>query len=284
MTSSSLDMNTGTKGSSNCLVEMLLQQQSNVGPFTRWHLRRKFEVMEELFRRYLRPGSRLADIACGTGDALVLAAACVPDCEGWGLDMDEASLEVARQRMPTANFYYGDMRDPKELPKEYFDIVHEFGATFLSGSGWDVLARAYLALLNEGGILLWELPQRWSLAHVSYLLNLAPERANETKLKRIFRSLLPSKYRFESDASVASALQHAGYDYEILERLSIGNFYFPKKLQWILNWAWKYFGDEMFDTLDKATRVVWPRDVGYYLVIRKKSTASFPEKALSPKI
>jgi ubiquinone/menaquinone biosynthesis C-methylase UbiE len=279
MSSSSPDMPPSTKGSMNCLVDMLLQQQSNVGPFVRWHLRRKFQVMEELFRRYLRPGAKLADIACGSGDALVLAAACVPDCEGWGLDMDDPSLEVARQRIPGATLCHGDMGDPKELPTEYFDIVHEFGATFLSQCEWQVLARAYLSLLKEGGILLWELPQRWSLAHLSYLLTLAPPRANETKVKRIFRSFLPSKYRFESDASVKSALQLAGCNYEVLERLSIGNFYFPKKLQWILDWAWKCFGDRMFDILDRGARVVWPRDVGYYLVIRKTATiGSSPRK------
>jgi glycosyltransferase involved in cell wall biosynthesis/ubiquinone/menaquinone biosynthesis C-methylase UbiE len=269
--STPLDLHRATAGSMNGPVDILLQQQGSAGPFVRWHLRRKFHVMEELFRRYLEPGAKLADIACGTGDALVLASLCVADCEGWGLDMDDASLRQARQRIPAATLHHGDMHDPKELPKEYFDVVHEFGASCVA-RGWNVLARAYLSLLKDGGILLWELPQRWSLAHISYLLTPALKRtADETKLTRIFRSILPSKYRFESDASVLSALQMAGCDYEILERVSIGNFYFPKKLQWILDWAWRYFGDGMFDMLDKITRAVWRRDAGYYLVIRKRT-------------
>jgi len=269
MTTSTIDTGALATRSTDNLVEMLLQQQSHVRPFVRWHLRCKFQVMEDLFRRYLRPGAKLADIACGTGDALVLAAACVPGCEGWGLDMDDASLDIARRRLPTARLYYGDMRDPKELPSEYFDAVHEFGATFLASCEWHVLARAYLSLLKQGGVLLWELPQRWSLAHLSYLVSLAPQMPNESKLKRILRSLRPSKYRFESDESVMKALEMAGCDYEILERVSIGYFFFPKMLQWMLDWTSRYFGDQVFEALDKAAQAVWPKKIGYYLVIRK---------------
>jgi trans-aconitate methyltransferase len=269
-----------TSNSMNALAEVILQQQSDApGPFVRWHLRRKFCVMEELFRKYLTPGARLADIGCGNGNALVLASLCVADCESWGLDMDSASLDAARRRLPSAAFYQGDMHDPTALPKEYFDVVHEFGAAFLS-RGWDVLARAYLALLKDGGILLWELPQRWSLAHIAYLLSVAPKRtADETKFSRLLRSVLPSKYRFESDASVMAALQAAGCSFEIVERVSIGTFFCPKAFHWALDWAWKSFGDEMFERLDKATRIFWPRDIGYYLVIRKgKLTAPAPGK------
>jgi trans-aconitate methyltransferase len=255
----------------NGLAQLLLQQQQNApGPFVRWHLRQKFCVMETLFRKYLVPGTKFADIGCGNGDALVLASLCADDCEEWGLDMDCASLQVARQRVPKATLHRGDMHDPQALPKEYFDVVHEFGAAFLS-RGWNVLAQAYLSLLKDGGILLWELPQRWSLAHIAYLLNLAPKgTAEETKFRRLLRSMSPSKYRFESDKSVMLALEAAGCDFEILERVSIGNFYCPKVLHWTLDWAWKYFGDGMFDVLDRVTRSLWPRDAGYYLVVRKK--------------
>jgi trans-aconitate methyltransferase len=263
------------------LAEVILEQQrDDPGPFVRWHLRRKFCVIEDLFRRYLAPGTKLADIGCGSGDALVLASLCAPDCEQWGLDMDSASLKVARQRLPSARLYQGDMHDPAVLPKEYFDVVHEFGAAFLS-SGWDVLARAHLSLVRDEGILLWSLPQRWSLAHIAYLLSVAPKRtADETKFSRILRSFLPSKYRFESDASVTAALQAAGCNFEIVERVSIGTFYCPKALHWLLDWAWKRSGDEMFERLDRVTRKFWARDIGYYLVIRKgKRATSSPGKA-----
>jgi trans-aconitate methyltransferase len=232
--------------------------------------------MESLFRAYLAPGAKLADIGCGQGDALVLASLCSDRCELWGLDMDRNSLQVARKRIPAARLVEGDMHDLRPLPANYFDVVHEFGAAFLS-RGWNILAREYLSLLQDEGILLWELPQRWSLAHISYLLTVAPRSAaGETRLSRLWRSLLPSKYRFESDASVISALRGSGSDYEVLERVRIGSFYCPKIFHWMLDWAWNYFGDGLFDTLDRGTRAVWPRDIGYYLVIRKKARGSSP--------
>jgi len=226
--------------------------------------------MEQLFRKYLPPHAKIADLGCGRADALVLASLCVEDCELWGLDMDAAGLADGRRRLPQAKLFEGDMHNPASLPHEYFDVVHEFGAAFLS-RGWDVLARSYFSLLRDDGILLWELPQRWSLAHIAYLLNLAPKNSpGESKLRRMFRSLLPGKYRFESDASVAHALQNAGCDYEIVEKVRIWCFFCPKFLQPALNWAWQYLGDDLFDRLEKVTRWVWPKDAGYYLVVRKK--------------
>ena len=82
---------------------------------------------------------------------------------------------MARERVAAATLHQGDMHNPRTLPKGYFDVVHEFGAAFLS-RGWSILAREYLSLRHDGGILLWELPQRWSLAHISYLLTVAPRR------------------------------------------------------------------------------------------------------------
>lgn len=243
-------------------------------PFVRWHIRRKLHVMEHLFRKYLVPNAKFADMGCGSGDALMMASRCAVDCELWGLDHDPDSLGIALQRMPGARLLHGDMHDPSAMPKEYFDVVHEFGAAFLS-RGWNVLAREYLSLLKHGGILLWELPRRWSFAHIAYLLTVATKRtANESEFSCLLRSFLPSKYRFESDKSVMLALQNAGCDYEILEKVSIGYFYCPKMLRWILDWAWKSFGDSMFDRLDRVARFLWPRDAGYYLVIRKKALRS----------
>ncbi len=254
------------------LAEVLVhQQRPDPGPFVRWHLRRKFCVMEELFRKYLAPGAKLADMGCGKGDALVLASLCVSGCEEWGLDINCADLQVARQRIPSAILCQDDMHDPRTLPKEYFDVVHEFGAAFLS-RGWGILARVYLSLLKDEGILLWELPQRWSLAHISYLLTVAPKRKpDDTRFNRLLRSFLPSKYRFESDESVTRALRASGCGYEILERISIGTFYFPALLHFVLDWAWRYFGDGLFELFDRATHHLWPRDIGYYLVVRKKA-------------
>lgn len=257
------------------VIEALLSHQPDVGPFVRWHLRRKFRVMAAIFRTYMAPNTRFLDMACGTGDGLVLASVYQPESEIWGLDIYPPDLEIAKARTPHANLVEGDMLNP-DLPREYFDVVHEFGAACMV-RGWDKLAKVYLSLLREGGILLWELPQKWSTAHVSYMLSVAPKiTAADTKFRRILRSFLPSKYAFESDAAISQGLEAASCVYEILEKVPIWHFYYGGLLCGALDLGWKFGGDGLFDWLDKATSRVWPRYAGYYLVIRKKGPAHNP--------
>ncbi len=227
------------------------------------------------------PGCRFVDMGCGSGDALVLANMCHDGCELWGLDIDENSIEIARRRLPSAKLHRGDMHDPSSLPKGYFDVVHEFGAAFLSHD-WRILAKSYLSLLRDGGVLLWELPQKWSTAHISYLLHRAPKRtAADTIIKRIIRSFSPSKYRFESDREVVEALQASGFEYQILERVPVCYFFCRGVTSHALDWAWKFGGDGVFENLDRATGTIMGRSSGYYLVIRK-GMAKQKEHELQP--
>lgn len=240
--------------------------------FVRWHLRGKFAVMERLFCTFITPTTKLIDIGCGDGDALVMARRCDPGCELWGLDIDAGSIRTAASRVTTARFIQGDMHDAASLPHNYFDIVHEFGAAFLSRS-WATLARVYFLLLRDNGILLWELPQRWSLAHLSYLLRPAPRRSDGT-FSRFMRSLSPGKYRFESDRQLREALDSTGCDYEIMECVPLWYFFCRGFIRSLLDRAWWYTGDRMFDVVDHLLARIWPRSAGYYLVIRKKGRAA----------
>jgi ubiquinone/menaquinone biosynthesis C-methylase UbiE len=219
--------------------------------------------------RYLAKNTKFLDIACGTGDALAVAASCSPEAELWGLDIDLPSLEVCGQRVPRAILRQGDMHSPNCLPPGAFDVVHEFGAACMA-RGWDLLAKSYFSLLRDGGVLIWELPQRWSAAHISYLLTLAPRAdENESKVRRILRSFSPSKYRFESDRSLLRALKATGCNYEVIEKVHIWYFYWGKPISSLLNVFARAFGDAVFEFIDGVTGLIWPRQAGYYLVLRK---------------
>ena len=75
----------------------------------------------------LRPGMRVLDIGCGTGDVALLAATMVaPDGEVLGIDLDESALQLARHRaarqgLANAQFYGCDFR--KYASYEHFDAV-----------------------------------------------------------------------------------------------------------------------------------------------------------------
>jgi SAM-dependent methyltransferase len=91
-------------------------------------------VVEALFRPvYERvidetavgPGTRLLDVGCGPGLAAQLAAArgaCVA-----GLDAAEASLAIARERIPAGDFRQGEMEE-LPWPDGTFDVVTSFNA------------------------------------------------------------------------------------------------------------------------------------------------------------
>jgi trans-aconitate methyltransferase len=258
------------------VAEEAISYRLRTGPFIRWHLKTKFQAMEKLFRKHLTPNVRFVDMGCGNGDTLVLASLCEPQSEIWGMDIYPPDLEIAHRRLPNARLAIGNMLNPAAFPKGYFDIVHEFGAAYLVPD-WRALARNYFSLLKIGGVLLWELPQKWSTGHISYLLSLAPKITDaDTQIKRILRSFSPRKYTFESDAVVMRALEESGCDYEVLERVPIWHFYCRGILCKCADVAWTLGGDEMFERCDRFTSHIWPRYAGYYLVVRKKSA---PERA-----
>ena len=93
------------------------------------------------------------DVACGDGDGLVLAKRVRPDADLWGMDVDLLSLRQAKRRVPNAKLYAGDVYHLDQLPDSRFDVVHEYGLTYLL-ERWDVAVRHYLRLVRPWGVLL----------------------------------------------------------------------------------------------------------------------------------
>src|SRR6201990_1188149 len=71
-------------------------------------------------------GTRLLDVGCGGGFALLLAArrgAIVS-----GLDAAPPLLAIARERVPGAALTVGDLEDPLPYPEGAFDVVTSFNS------------------------------------------------------------------------------------------------------------------------------------------------------------
>jgi SAM-dependent methyltransferase len=111
--------------------------------------------------------SSLLDVACGSGRHLEELAA---DFEVAGIDLDEALVAKARQRLPDADLRVGDMRD--------FDFGRRFDVVtcLFSAIGYmhtpDDLARAVANMaghLREGGLLIvepWLSPEAYDPQHI----------------------------------------------------------------------------------------------------------------------
>lgn len=118
------------------------------------------------------PGTRLLDIACGSGYAAGVAAA--RGAAVAGLDASEALIAIARVRTPDAEFLVGDMYD---LPFEdgRFDAATSFNGIWKGGE--DALREARRVVRPGGlvGFTCWGSPRRIGLLpYFAALMELSP--------------------------------------------------------------------------------------------------------------
>lgn len=237
--------------------------------FLKWHLIMKYKVIQQLLQDYLFPGCKFLDVACGDGDCLKVAKACQPKSEVWGIDVDLKSLAIAKNRIPDAKLIVGNMFNMEFLPEGYFDVLHEYGAAILVRD-WEKVIQQYLRLVSDSGIILWELPQKWSMGHLVFLFSAAPTLTEgDTKIKRIYRSFSFSKYTFLSDRKIKKYLQASAYRFEVVEHVPIWYFYCQGGLRSLLDSLHFICGDRLFVIVDRLTGRIWPRYSGFYLVLKK---------------
>jgi SAM-dependent methyltransferase len=105
-------------------------------------------------RAGIGPGTRLLDIGCGAGGALLVARQA--GAEVAGLDASAAMVEEARQRLPGARIETGEM---EELPfaDASFDAVTAFNALQFAADPVNVLREARRVLRPAGvvAVLVW---------------------------------------------------------------------------------------------------------------------------------
>ena len=103
----------------------------------------------------LQSGGRIADVACGTGWSTIALARAYPHAEVHGLDLDEASTELARanaaQEGMEIPFEVRDAADPRLSGR--YDLVTCFEAIHDMARPVDSL-RSMRSLLAESGVLL----------------------------------------------------------------------------------------------------------------------------------
>jgi demethylmenaquinone methyltransferase/2-methoxy-6-polyprenyl-1,4-benzoquinol methylase len=99
-----------------------LNQVMSAGQWQKWH-------KEFVARTNFKPGDRILDVACGTGDLSMLSAAQVtPGGTVVGIDFSEGMLEVGRRRVAQTQYkdditlQWGDATD-LQFPENSFDGV-----------------------------------------------------------------------------------------------------------------------------------------------------------------
>ncbi len=62
------------------------------------------------------------DVGCGTGDNLMFIKSIFPSMMAFGIDITEAALKVARERIHGGRFWIDDIQNPKQINSR-FDLV-----------------------------------------------------------------------------------------------------------------------------------------------------------------
>ncbi len=112
------------------------------GPF----LEKTFGALRE---RY--PGGRYLDFACGTGRILEVGASYFSDATG--VDVSEAMLERAREKVPDARIVKADvLSEPVDLGR--FDVVTLFRFLLRAGKLREPVLRYLRSVINDDGTLI----------------------------------------------------------------------------------------------------------------------------------
>jgi SAM-dependent methyltransferase len=101
----------------------------------------------------LEAGVRVADIACGTGNALVVLASEFPASKFVGYDLDGAALERARReaaRRGLTNLTFAECDAAALTVPDPFDVVFVFNAIHDQAAPDVVLRRIHDALVPDG--------------------------------------------------------------------------------------------------------------------------------------
>ncbi|MBL4769371.1 MAG: class I SAM-dependent methyltransferase [Rhodobacteraceae bacterium] len=123
-------------------------------------------VYHEVLRRTeVGNGTTYLDVGCGSGMAVNLAADLGADVSG--IDASEDLLAIAKERVPSANIYSGDM---EELPFEdnSFDVVTGFNSFQYAGNPVIALAEARRVTKPNGYVVImtWGEPEGMEAASI----------------------------------------------------------------------------------------------------------------------
>jgi SAM-dependent methyltransferase len=186
------------------------------------------------------PGTRLLDVGCGGGFALLLAArrgAVVS-----GIDATAALVEIARERVPGAPLAVGDLEDPLPYDAGAFDVITAFNSVQYADDPVTAV-KNMTHLVRPGGLislLVWGPPERcesgaifaelgpllpasppaapgaiaWSeegqLQHLAEMAGLIPVTVQDVPNPLIYPDLATAVRTQLSSGPAQAAIQHSG--------------------------------------------------------------------------
>lgn len=157
----------------------------------------------------VRPGHRVLELGCGTGQVTALLAA--RGAEVVAVDALAAMMDGARRRVPSARFVEGDILDV-DISDGYDRVVLSFVLHNFDAAGrTEVLRRSAVALADGGlvGILDWALPSGKRRADLwrRFLTRVEPSKGDDESTPIDGNDAMQRKYLEGSAPNVLGVLE-----------------------------------------------------------------------------
>jgi trans-aconitate methyltransferase len=130
-----------------------------------------FKFLIRQARWQLTPGSTVLDVACTRGAFLSYLHSLYPTLSLTGMDVSPQFISKAKETVPDAHFWVGDICIQDELPAERFDLVFMSGAIHYLFSDYELWLRNLLSLTKQSayvcGFFNREEPEDYSMVERS---------------------------------------------------------------------------------------------------------------------
>ena len=140
------------------------------------------EKITALIREELPTANTILDVACGTAEHAKLLS---EQFEVDGIDLEPAFVKIAREKVPSGNFWLADMSN-FSLPKTYDVVLCLFSSIGYLPTKEKVVAAlgSFKKHLNPGGVIFvepWITPENWEVGHTT----MVTAESNDLKICRM---------------------------------------------------------------------------------------------------
>lgn len=236
--------------------------------------------IEALIRRHAVPPATLTvlDAGCGNGAWSQVYAQRLGVARIVAVDFSEEMLKVAGERAAAAGYadrlslIRASLERMPDVADASVDVVHFFGVVEHVDDPGPILTE-FARVLRPGGLVIFDVPRRWSLSHVTFLVfAVSPSRwgTPTTVRDRLRWREKMHYYRYRSARTMARLARRAGL--QPVDRRPNAYIWVCGPPTYLFYLAAKYLGRRavaFYEVLNRLMGLIWPIPAGELMLLRK---------------